>query len=119
MSRALLVDLYELTMAASYHAEGMNGQSSFEMFFRELPPVRNYLVVCGLEEALDYLADLRFTRGDLAYLQSLDLFQPSFLDYLRDLRFTGDVWAVPEGETAVCQAGTIFTQPQSNWTVPP
>ncbi|MEA2567440.1 MAG: nicotinate phosphoribosyltransferase [Actinomycetota bacterium] len=98
MSRALLVDLYELTMAASYHAEGMNGASTFELFIRELPPVRNYLVACGLEEALAYLAGLRFTKGDLAYLQTLDLFQPSFLDYLGDLRFTGDVWAVPEGE---------------------
>src|SRR5690242_15672551 len=27
--------------------------------------------------------------------------------------------AVPEGDTAVCQAGTSFTQPQSNVTVPP
>ena len=58
VTRALLVDLYELTMAASYHAEGMNGASTFELFIRELPPVRNYLVACGLEEALD--------RGDLA-----------------------------------------------------
>jgi nicotinate phosphoribosyltransferase len=98
MSRALLVDLYELTMAASYHAEGMNEASSFELFIRELPPVRNYLVACGLEQALDYLADLRFTEADLAYLRSLHLFPPGFLDYLRDLRFTGDVWAVAEGE---------------------
>src|SRR6266851_3410259 len=98
MSRALLVDLYELTMAASYHAEGMNGASSFELFIRELPPVRNYLVACGLEGALEYLSNLRFTKDDLAYLQTLGIFQPSFLDYLRDLRFTGDVWAVAEGE---------------------
>lgn len=98
MSRALLVDLYELTMAASYHAEGMFGASTFELFFRELPPVRNYLVACGLEEALDYLANLAFTKGDLAYLASLGIFPDGFLGYLGDLRFTGDVWAVAEGE---------------------
>src|SRR5256714_5486334 len=98
MSRALLVDLYELTMAASYHAEAMFGASTFELFFRELPPVRNYLVACGLEEALDYLANLRFTKGDLAYLESLGMFPAGFLDYLGDLRFTGDVWAMAEGE---------------------
>lgn len=98
MSRALLVDLYELTMAASYHAEGMFGKTSFELFFRDLPPVRNYLVACGLEEALGYLGSLSFTARDLGYLQSLDLFAPSFLDYLGQLRFTGDVWAVAEGE---------------------
>ena len=98
MSRALLVDLYELTMAASYHAEAMFGATTFELFFRELPPVRNYLVACGLEEALDYLAGLRFTKGDLAYLAGLGIFPAGFLDYLGDLRFTGDVWAVAEGE---------------------
>ncbi len=98
MSRALLVDLYELTMASSYHAEAMFGSSTFELFFRELPPVRNYLVACGLEEALDYLANLRFTKGDLAYLESLGMFPADFLAYLGDLRFTGDVWAVAEGE---------------------
>ena len=98
MSRALLVDLYELTMAASYHAEGMNGPASFELFFRELPPVRNYLVACGLEEALDYLSSLWFTPRDLAYLGTLGVFDAGFLAYLADLRFTGDVWAVPEGE---------------------
>src|SRR5437660_7984757 len=98
MSRALLVDLYELTLAASSHAEAMFGASTFELFFRELPPVRNYLVVCGLEEALDYLANLRFTKGDLAYLESLGMFPADFLAYLGDLRFTGDVWAVAEGE---------------------
>jgi nicotinate phosphoribosyltransferase len=98
MSQALLVDLYELTMAASYHAEGMNGRSTFELFFRDLPPVRNYLVACGLEQALDYLSSLSFTDDDLAYLQGLDLFPQPFLDYLGGLRFTGDVWAVAEGE---------------------
>lgn len=98
MSRALLVDLYELTMAASYHAQGMNGPASFELFFRDLPPVRNYLVACGLDEALDYLSSLWFTPRDLAYLASLEIFDAAFLAYLEDVRFTGDVWAIPEGE---------------------
>ena len=98
MSRALLVDLYELTMAASYHAEGMFAPASFELFFRDLPPVRNYLVACGLDQALEYLETLRFAADDLEYLASLDLFPPAFLDHLATLTFTGDVWAVPEGE---------------------
>lgn len=98
MTTALLVDLYELTMAASYHAQGMNGPATFELFFRDLPPVRNYLVACGLEQALEHLAVLAFGEADLAYLDTLGLFPPDFLEYLGGLRFTGDVWAVPEGE---------------------
>jgi len=98
LSRALLVDLYELTMAASYHAEAMFGAASFELFFRDLPPVRNYLVASGLEEALDYLGGLSFSPGDLDYLGTLGLFPVGFLEFLGDLSFSGDVWSVAEGE---------------------
>lgn len=94
----LLVDLYELTMAASYHAEGMNQPATFDLFFRELPPTRNFLVSCGLEQALRYLEHLRFEESDIAYLRSLRLFSEDFLDFLDLLEFTGDVSAVPEGE---------------------
>lgn len=95
---ALLVDLYELTMAASYLAEGVTGEATYELFFRALPPVRNYLVTCGLAQALDYLESLAFTDGDITYLRGLSMFAEPFLEHLAQLRFTGDVWAVPEGE---------------------
>ncbi|MDP9067182.1 MAG: nicotinate phosphoribosyltransferase [Actinomycetota bacterium] len=97
---ALLTDLYELTMAASYHSRGMNAEATFDLFVRELPPRRNFLVTCGIEEALSYLEDLRFDDESIAYLRSLGLFQESFLEYLGDLRFSGDVWAMREGEIA-------------------
>ncbi|MGH2732202.1 MAG: nicotinate phosphoribosyltransferase [Actinomycetota bacterium] len=96
--RALLVDLYELTMAASYFAEGMSYPATFDLFFRELPPRRNFLVACGLEEALRYLESLTFSDEDVDYLRSLALFEEPFLGHLRRLRFTGEVSAVPEGE---------------------
>ncbi|HEU5003699.1 MAG TPA: nicotinate phosphoribosyltransferase [Actinomycetota bacterium] len=98
MSRALLVDLYELTMSASYLAEGLDRPATYELFFRDLPPVRNYLVVGGLERALDALEGLQFADDDLDYLRGLGLFNEAFLARLGGLRFTGDVWAVPEGE---------------------
>ncbi|MGH2719819.1 MAG: nicotinate phosphoribosyltransferase [Actinomycetota bacterium] len=98
VGEALLVDLYELTMSASYLAEGVTGEATYELFFRALPPVRNYLVACGLGQALDYLESLAFTEEDLAYLRGLGLFGDAFLEHLSRLRFTGTVWAVPEGE---------------------
>lgn len=97
---SLLTDLYELTMAASYHSRGMNGEATFDLFVRELPPRRNFLVVCGIEEALEYLEGLHFDEGSLEYLRSLDLFDDSFLDHLSKLRFSGEVWAMQEGEIA-------------------
>ncbi len=95
---ALFTDLYELTMAASYHARGLNEPATFDLFSRKLPPRRGYLIACGLEQALDYLERLSFGPDALDYLRSLGTFDPSFLDRLAELEFTGDVWAIPEGE---------------------
>jgi nicotinate phosphoribosyltransferase len=94
---ALLTDLYQLTMAACYFDREMNDEATFSLFIRKYPPQRGYFVAAGLEEALDFLATLRFTEKDLAYLESTGRFQPRFLDYLKGLRFTGEVLALPEG----------------------
>ena len=37
MSRALITDLYELNMAASYLRRGMVGPATFSLFVRTLP----------------------------------------------------------------------------------
>jgi nicotinate phosphoribosyltransferase len=94
---ALLLDLYELTMAASYFEEDMHAEATFSLFIRAYPPERGYFVAAGLEDALDYLLSLRFTESDLDWLESTRMFKPAFLDYLKNVRFTGEVWALPEG----------------------
>ncbi len=98
MPKALLTDLYELTMAYSYFKRGLNTPAVFDLYVRPPLPYRRFLVFAGLESALSYLENLRFSEEDLAYLESLGLFDRYFLDYLRGFRFTGEVWAVPEGE---------------------
>lgn len=97
-SVSLVTDLYELTMAASYHAHGMDEDATFDLSIRRLPGTRRFLVACGLEQALAQLEAFRFDDASLRYLDSLGLFEASFLDRLRELRFRGEVWAVPEGE---------------------
>jgi nicotinate phosphoribosyltransferase len=94
---ALFTDLYELTMAAAFVREGVDGLATFSLFVRRLPRARGFLVAAGLEDALEYLRALRFDPRALAYLGSLGRFEPAFLDRLGALRFTGDVRAVPEG----------------------
>jgi nicotinate phosphoribosyltransferase len=99
-SRALLVDLYELTMAAGYFERRMDFPATFELFVRSLPVERSYLVAAGVDDALDYLETLRFSDDDIRYLRSLPAFRTvadDFFDYLRSFRFTGDVAGVPEG----------------------
>ena len=95
---ALTTDQYELTMAASYLSQSMNGPAAFDLFVRRLPASRRFFVAAGMADALEYLENLRFTESDLAYLRGLGTFGEDFLDYLADFRFTGDVWSIPEGE---------------------
>jgi nicotinate phosphoribosyltransferase len=98
----LLTDLYELTMLQSYFDCGMNDVASFEFFVRKLPPQRNFLMAAGLEQVLDYLCELRFSRTDIAALAKTGRFSDAFLKSLEPLRFTGEVDAMPEG--TVCFA---------------
>lgn len=96
-------DLYQLTMAAGYHAHRRTETASFELFARRLPPHRSYLVIAGLAQAVEYWQNLRFSEEEISYLQSLAVFKhvaPDFFDCLRNFRFSGDVWAMPEGTVA-------------------
>ena len=101
MPGGLSTDLYELTMAAGFYAAGETSSASFELFVRELPATRGYLVAAGLEQAIAYLETWGYTPDEIAYLRTVPALQgvdPTFFDdYLRSLRFSGDVWAVPEG----------------------
>jgi nicotinate phosphoribosyltransferase len=93
---ALLIDLYELTMAASYRARGMNHPAVFEHFVRRLPPNRAWLLAAGLAPTLELIRHLRFGEAELDYLREIG-FDPAFVDHLAGFRFTGDINAVPEG----------------------
>ena len=89
-------DLYELTMAVSYLEHGMGGGAVFSLFARDLPPDRGYLVVGGVDDAVDAVCALGFADDDLGYLRDIG-FSSAAINRLAGLRFTGDVWAVPEG----------------------
>ncbi len=94
----MFADLYELTMAAAFHSEGIPDTVTFDLFVRSMPADREFLVACGIDTALERLAAFRFSEADLAYLSTLGLFRAAFLERLADLTFTGDVRAVAEGE---------------------
>ncbi len=97
----LNTDLYELTMAAAYFESGLTDQlATFELYTRELPKTRSFLIAAGLEQALHYALNARFSDEGIEYLKNLQVFESvdrGFFDYLKDFRFTGDIWALPEG----------------------
>ena len=107
MPGALSTDLYEITMSAGYYVHDETGRASFELWVRELPRQRGYLVAAGLEQALTYLEGLRFTSDEIAYLRQVPALRDvpaGFFDtYLPSFQFTGDVWAVPEGTPMFAQ----------------
>ena len=70
----LATDLYQLTMAAAYHANGRDGRASFELFARRLPEGRSYIIVAGIEQALDYLRRLSFFPEEIDYLRGVPAF---------------------------------------------
>jgi len=96
----LQTDLYELTMAAAYLETGFDAQLTFELFVRQMPPRRNYLVAAGLDQALDFLENVNFSGDDIEYLRKLPVFRPigdNFFEYLSRFHFSGEVWSLPEG----------------------
>jgi len=62
---ALLTDLYELNMAASYLRRGMHEPATFSLFARKLPEARGFLAAAGVEACLDFLEEFRFEAHDV------------------------------------------------------
>lgn len=95
---ALLCDFYELTMSNGYFINGFcNKIAYFDVFFRKVPDGGGFAIAAGLEQVIEYIENLRFSKDDIKYLKDLNMFSDSFLEYLSNFRFTGDIYAVPEG----------------------
>ena len=99
----LSTDLYELNMVQAYLDRGEDKEAVFEFFVRRLPSRRSFLLAAGLQDALDYLENLRFSPAEIDWLKSTGRFRQNLLDYLSRFRFTGDVHAISEG--TVCFPG--------------
>ena len=100
-NQTLVVDLYELTMSAGYYQNNYNHLSTFELFVREMPTNRSFLVSAGLQQVIEYLVNLKFSEEDILYLKNLPSFKKikkKFWDYLKNFQFSGDLWAIPEGQ---------------------
>ncbi len=98
LNLTMLCDFYELTMIQGYFEKGYADRITyFDLFFRRCPDGAGFAIAAGLEQIVQYIQDLHFSREDIAYLRGRGMFSEKFLQYLADFRFTGDIWAVPEG----------------------
>ena len=53
--------------------------------------------MAGLQQLIEAIKDMHFSKGDIDYLRTLNMFDEEFLSYLADFKFDGTIWAVPEG----------------------
>lgn len=94
----MLTDFYEITMANGFLEEGRGDTIVyFDMFFRRIPDGGGFAIMAGVEQLIDYLRHLTFSKEDIDYLRNKRMFSEAFLAYLADFHFCCDVWAVPEG----------------------
>ena len=84
----LLTDLYELTMMNGYYLQGKAEEIAvFDVFFRQNELI-TYSLFVGLEQAVDYVINLKFGEDEINYLRGLNLFDEGFLAYLSNMKFT-------------------------------
>ncbi len=96
----LFTDLYEITMSAIYYKYFKNAKGKFELWVRNIPENRGYLIFSGLRFVIEYLKNLHFEKDEIEYLKNLEVFKNvdnDFFDYLLNLKFEGNLWAMDEG----------------------
>lgn len=94
----LLTDLYELTMMQAYFKNKNKNQIVvFDMFYRENPFGSGYAICCGIEQVVEYVKNLNFSKEDITYLKGLGIFEEDFINYLENFKFSGDIYAIKEG----------------------
>ena len=94
----MMCDFYELTMANGYFKSGLKDKICyFDVFYRVVPDNGGFAIAAGLEQVVDYIKNLKFSKKDIEYLRSKKIFSEDFLEYLKTFKFSGDIYAVPEG----------------------
>jgi len=96
----LYTDMYHPDAAYVSWVTGRNGLTTFDLYTRSAPFGGAYLLVAGLEAALEFVQSFHYTEEELAFLARIRDYDPAFLDELANLRFTGEIRAMPEGSIA-------------------
>jgi nicotinate phosphoribosyltransferase len=96
----LLTDLYHPDSAYVSWVAGRNGLTTFDLYTRSAPFGGAYMLVAGLEAALEFVQDFHYSSDELDFLARIRDYDTAFLDELAGLRFSGEIVAMPEGSIA-------------------
>lgn len=95
---ATYTDQYQLAMAQVYFKNGQKDtRAIFDYYFRKNPYKGGFSVFAGLEDLLEIISKLKFSKKDIAYLKTKN-FETDFLEYLENFKFTGTINSVAEGD---------------------
>src|SRR5579884_743670 len=97
---ALMTDMYHPDSAYVSWRTGLNGLTTFDLYTRTAPFGGAYLLVAGVESALEFVQAFHYTPDELRFLAQIRDYDSAFLDELAKLRFTGEILALPEGSIA-------------------
>ncbi len=98
MNLTLLTDFYEITMMNGYFKTGEGLKYAvFDLFYRNNPNNGGYSICAGLQQVIDYIKNINFSKDDIDYLRGQNVFDEEFLQYLSEFKFSGDIYAIPEG----------------------
>jgi len=87
ISSLLETDLYKFTMWQAMLHRHPTTQAQYAFHCRNEPAYPLADLLFEINRELDYLCSLRFTEGELAYLQGLRFIKSDFIDFLRIFRF--------------------------------
>ncbi len=96
----LQTEFFQLVQTALYHADGMWGDATVDLYLRNLPTSHGYMVAAGIEDAVRAVQNLRFSDDDVNWLREQPMYAKlggTFFESLKHFQFQGDIWAVPEG----------------------
>lgn len=96
----LMTDMYHPDSAYVSWRSGYNGLTTFDLYTRTAPFGGAYLLVAGLEAAMEFVQSFCYTPEELKFLAHIRDYDSAFLDELSNIRFTGEISALPEGSIA-------------------
>lgn len=81
--------------------------ATYDLYVRDLPECRNYLVFAGLNSIVNYLLNFKFTDEQIEFMKKSYNFSPKVINYYKNFRFSGDVEAMPEGSISFANEPVI------------
>ncbi|MFH0856343.1 MAG: nicotinate phosphoribosyltransferase [bacterium] len=84
--------------SAIWHKNKMENKiATYDLFVRDLPKNRNFMLLGGVEEIIKGILNWKYSDDEIDFLINEKIITDGFANYLRNFKFTGHVYAMREG----------------------